>query len=70
MVRKLFDHAKQCATDQPKTVLKKQSKKQYKQLVIWLKVKLYIKVQSKVKQKIYLDREQKRNFRWYTKSNI
>ena len=44
-VKKLFDHAKQSATDASK-LQKAQFKKQQKQLVIWLVIKLLTELQK------------------------
>ena len=44
--QKLFDHGKQSVTDARKSDLKKQFRKQQKQLVIWLVIKLLIKLQK------------------------
>ena len=44
--QKLFDHAKQSATDALKFVTKRRNQKQQKQLVIWLVIKFVIKLQE------------------------
>ena len=47
--QKLIYHAQQSATNALKTFQKEQSKKQWKQLVIWLEIKLLMKLQESQK---------------------